>query len=291
VLKLALAFAATGFPVFPVDVFWDDERKRWRKVPCIKEWESRASINRYLIEFWWRRWPLAVPGIPLGRCGKVVVDADRHPGCVDGVALFHELDRTRGPFPVHPYNQTKGGGEHHWFAQPAMPIRWAKWAGGEVLGHGRFVVGYAVPQGECPELPQVFWNGAEFQAPPTMGTAAKPDRHVSTADPGSPAVPMVCGPPTEHQRNYANASLRNDTAELWASRLGQRNIKLNAIAYSMGRQIARGWIARDRVEEFLLRACKANGLFKDDGLAQCRATIASGINAGMKRPYHDIGAA
>jgi len=59
----------------------------------------------------------------------------------------------------------------------------------------------------------------------------------------------------------------------------------------MGRQIARGWIARDRVEEFLLKACKANGLFKDDGDAQCRATIASGINAGMKRPYHDIGAA
>ena len=104
-------------------------------------------------------------------------------------------------------------------------------------------------------------------------------------------VPMVCGVVTEHQRNYAFCSLRNDTAELWASREGQRNIKLNAIAYSMGRQIARGWIARDRVEEFLLKACKANGLFKDDGDAQCRATIASGINAGMKRPYHDIGAA
>ena len=117
-----------------------------------------------------------------------------------------------------------------------------------------------------------------------MGTASKADHH------GAP-VPMVVGVVTEHQRNYAFCSLRNDTAELWASREGQRNIKLNAIAYSMGRQIARGWIARDRVEEFLLKACKANGLFKDDGDAQCRATIASGINAGMKRPYHDIGAA
>jgi hypothetical protein len=119
-----------------------------------------------------------------------------------------------------------------------------------------------------------------------MGTgakaASKADRHVA---------PVPIGGVTEHQRNYAFCSLRNDSAELWASREGQRNIKLNAIAYSMGRQIARGWIARDRVEEFLLKACKANGLFKDDGDAQCRATIASGINAGMKRPYHDIGAA
>jgi hypothetical protein len=278
-LLLALAFAAASFPVFPVDIFFDDERKRWRKVPCIKEWESRASTNRYLIETWWRKWPLAVPGIPSGRCGKVVVDCDRHPGGSDGVELF----RLRGPFPPHPVIQTKSGGEHHWFSQPARPVRWAKWAGGEVLGHGRFVVGYAVPQGECPELPRVFWNGAEF-GPPHMGTAAKPDRHA----PASTAVPMVCGPATGHERNWADAALRNDTAELWACREGSRNTKLNALAYSMGRLIVRGWIVRDRVEHFLLKACEANGLLADDGLAQCRATIASGINAGMKRPYHDI---
>jgi hypothetical protein len=286
-VRLALAFAEVGFPVFPVDVFWDEEKKRWRKVPCIKEWETRATTKTIQLLVWWRQWPCAMPGIPPGRCGKVIVDADRHGGS-DGVELFHELDRTRGPFPVHPFNTTKSGGEHHWFAQPATPIRWAKWAGGEVLGHGRFVVGYVVPQGECPELPRVFWNGAEFQTPTTMGTAAKSDRHVN---PVSPAVPMGCVVVTEHQRNYASCSLRNDSAELWACHEGARNIKLNAVAYSMGRQIARGWIARDRVKEFLLRACKANGLFKDDGEAQCRATIASGINAGMKRPYHDIGAA
>jgi hypothetical protein len=36
-MRLALVFAEAGYPVFPVDVFWDDERKRWRKVPCIRE--------------------------------------------------------------------------------------------------------------------------------------------------------------------------------------------------------------------------------------------------------------
>jgi hypothetical protein len=157
--ELALAFAAAGFPDFPVDVFWDDERKRWRKLPCIKEWERRATTNPTLIKMWWNKWPCAMPGIPPGRINKVVVDADRHGGS-DGVELFHELDRERGPFPPHPVVVTKSGGEHHWFAQPVSPIRWAKWAGGEVLGHGRFVVGYAVPQGECPELPGLFRQGA-----------------------------------------------------------------------------------------------------------------------------------
>jgi hypothetical protein len=75
-----------------------------------------------------------MPGIPPGRCGKVVVDADRHPGGSDGVKLFHELDRTRGPFPLHPIVVTKSGGEHHWFGQPATPVRYAKWGGGEVSG-------------------------------------------------------------------------------------------------------------------------------------------------------------
>jgi hypothetical protein len=56
-----------------------------------------------------------------------------------------------------------------------------------------------------------------------MGTASKADHH------GAP-VPMVVGVVTEHQRNYAFCSLRNDSAELWASGEGQRNIKLNAIA-------------------------------------------------------------
>ena len=92
-----------------------------------------------------------------------------------------------------------------------------------MLGNGRFVVGYSVPEGECPELPRVFWNGAEFRTPTTMGTASKADHH------GAP-VPMVVGVVTEHQRNYAFCSLRNDSAELWASGEGQRNIKLNAIA-------------------------------------------------------------
>jgi len=43
-----------------------------------------------------------------------------------------------------------------------------------------------------------------------------------------------------------------------------------------------------RVESYLLRCCEANGLLADDGERQCRATLASGINAGMGRPYHDI---
>jgi hypothetical protein len=47
-------------------------------------------------------------------------------------------------------------------------------------------------------------------------------------------------------------------------------------------------VARDKVEFWLLRACQENGLLADDGEQQCRDTLASGLNAGALRPYHDI---
>jgi hypothetical protein len=59
----------------------------------------------------------------------------------------------------------------------------------------------------------------------------------------------------------------------------------------MGRLIANGWIGREQVEDYLLGCCEANGLLKDDGVGQCRLTLASGLNAGMKFPYRDIDSA
>jgi hypothetical protein len=60
------------------------------------------------------------------------------------------------------------------------------------------------------------------------------------------------------------------------------------MAFKMGRLIANGWIDREQVEDYLLECCEANGLLKDDGVGQCRLTLVSGLNAGMKYPYRDI---
>jgi hypothetical protein len=151
----ALAFAREGFAVFPVNVF--RRGQRWAKVPHVTDWANAATTNTNVIGEWWLRWPLAMPGLPLERCGLVVVDADRHGGA-DGVALIREMT-----LPPHPIVATKSG-EHHYFKQPEQPVRFAQWAGGQVLGEGRFVVGYALPEGECPELPEVFRGGSDARA-------------------------------------------------------------------------------------------------------------------------------
>jgi hypothetical protein len=149
-IALALAFAEAGFAVFPVNVF--RRGKRWAKVPHVTDWANAATTDPSVIAEWWLRWPLAMPGLPLERCGLVVVDADRHGGA-DGVALIRSMT-----LPPHPIVATKSG-EHHYFRQPAQPVRFLQWKGGQVLGEGRFVVGYALPVGEMPELPEVFCAG------------------------------------------------------------------------------------------------------------------------------------
>jgi hypothetical protein len=63
---------------------------------------------------------------------------------------------------------------------------------------------------------------------------------------------------------------------------------LNALAFKMGRLLARDWIERDRVEYLLVWGARECGLVSDDGLAQVRATIASGLGAGITRPYPDL---
>jgi hypothetical protein len=282
-LDLALAFAAANLPVFPVDIYFDEEKQRWRKVPFIRDWEQRASINPHVIRMWWRQWPSAWPGVPPGRINKVVVDADRHPGQVDGVELFHELERSYGPFPAHPIVVTKSGGEHHWFAQPSMPISYAQWKGGELHGHRRFVVGYALPHGEMPELPAVFWPlGHTHMVTTYRGAQGLKGGMVNDV--------TMCVPAgaTRYQRNWARRALENAWSGLRRAKVGERNYRLNGMAYALGRLVARGWIGRGQVEHFLLWACRDNGLLKDDGVEQCRKTLASGLNAGAMRPYHDV---
>ena len=68
-----------------------------------------------------------------------------------------------------------------------------------------------------------------------------------------------------------------------------RNIALNSAAFRMGTMIANDWIARDVVEAALIEAVKANGLVKEDGLAACRATLKSGLDAGLKQPHSGLG--
>lgn len=58
-----------------------------------------------------------------------------------------------------------------------------------------------------------------------------------------------------------------------------RNHRLNAKAYKLGAYVNVGRLDRNIIEDRLIGACHANGLWDDDGERQCRATIASGLDS------------
>ena len=90
------------------------------------------------------------------------------------------------------------------------------------------------------------------------------------------------------EQAYAQAALEGAMAELAATGPGKRNEKLNAIAYRLGRMVARGWLTRAAVEGALLGAMHANGYVGEEGLAAAEATLRSGLDAGEKEPHPDL---
>jgi hypothetical protein len=78
--------------------------------------------------------------------------------------------------------------------------------------------------------------------------------------------------------------LRSDAVirRVEATPQGERNKLLYWAACRFGEMIGEGVIQRAVAERLLEGAARSNGLWKDDGQAQCRATIHSGIDAGMQ---------
>ena len=88
-------------------------------------------------------------------------------------------------------------------------------------------------------------------------------------------------------REYSLRTLACCADELASAARQSRNTKLNAIAYKLGRKAARGWISTEEICEALWAACTHNELLADDGPHAVRATLWSGINAGLLVPAPD----
>jgi hypothetical protein len=63
---------------------------------------------------------------------------------------------------------------------------------------------------------------------------------------------------------------------------GKRNLLLHWASYRFGWMIAENVISADVAALLLESSAKINGIWGDDGAAQCRATIKSGISAGIR---------
>ncbi len=105
-LAAALAYAARGWPVFPVN----------GKVPATAHGFKDASTDPEQVRAWWQEHPSAGIGIATGELsGILAVDVDAQKG---GARTWKELVAAHGKVPKTAASLTGGGGSHILFRHP-----------------------------------------------------------------------------------------------------------------------------------------------------------------------------
>jgi len=136
-----LDLAKAGIVVFPFRIVPNPKPgKDPIKKPCINDWQNRATTDLATIDRWTRKWPDAMPGIPMGpRTGLAVLDIDQKNG-KDGFASLRALGfdpDTLSPVMV----QSPSGSLHAYFRWPegmGNSARGLPW-GVDVRGEGGYV--------------------------------------------------------------------------------------------------------------------------------------------------------
>lgn len=112
-LDAALAIAELGWPVLPLV----PNRKK-PVAALVRHGVAHATCDPDVIYYWYKRVPNANIGIACHRL--LVVDGDpRNGGDRKMAALLDE----HGQFPLTPTQRTGGGGTHHLFQRPTLPLR------------------------------------------------------------------------------------------------------------------------------------------------------------------------
>jgi hypothetical protein len=291
---VALRCAAVGLSIFPVSA---DSKKR----PLIK-WRAGSTTSAAQISALWNRWPGALGGIDLAKCGLVVFDADRHAGAADGVAAFAALLREHDTdLSAVPITHTPSNGFHLYFRQPTEPLgnREGELPNGiNVRGSGGLTIAPLCvrPDGKSyrnvsghPTLLDAFRAGTIPVVPAWLVAIVRPPRRFVIIKQAKYTLTTTeAAPVIIRTRAWALSALERCTAHLAGCPNGQRNNTLNAVAYRLGRIVARGWLDRAEVEGRLHAAAQDCGLLAQDGALSVASTIRSGLDAGGELPVPDL---
>jgi hypothetical protein len=260
-LSASLAYAHAGRRVVPVGR---------DKKPYFKGWLDKATLDAAQIEAWWREHPDANVVTPTGaEAGFFVLDVDPRNG---GDRSLADLERVHGALPPTLTCATGGGGLHYYFKTPSFIVNSSVLALGlDILGERRAVT---LP-------PSIHRSGLVYRW-------HGPVREMSDAAPWllellRPAAPVPqAAPPRDVgcRSTYARAALNYEDDAVRRAAEGTRNNTLNAAGFSMGQLVGAGLLDNEDVVAVLLDAALACGLNE----CEARATIRSGLRAGIARP-------
>lgn len=91
---------------------------------------------------------------------------------------------------------------------------------------------------------------------------------------------------TKRGEKWARRALESEAAIVAGAINGTRNTTLNNAALKLGHKVASGYLQAAEVEAALMEAAQRSGLAQEDGPEAVRATIRSGLTAGLQDPEH-----
>jgi hypothetical protein len=247
------------------------------KRPMTPRGYKDASSDAEMIASLWRHYPGSLVGVRTGEYSDLaVIDVDpRHGG---GAWLAEQkLPETR----IH---ATRSGGLHFLFHhRQGLKCSVGRIAPGvDVRAEGGYFIWWAAAGfGVLCDAPPADWPFPNLMLPPSGAFQPSADPRLQ----GEHAPFRVKPQRTRDLRKRTAAILR--IVEM-APR-STRNDRLFWAACRFGEIIAEGLLSPPVAELVLTSAAHFNGLVRDDGLAQIRATIASGLATGLAQPHPNHG--
>jgi len=260
ILEAALKYAAHGWPVFP----------SVNKIPIFKGIGiPKATTDEEKIIKWFAERPYAQISIVTGtRSGIFLIDIDNKNN-KDGFATWKEK---YGAIPNTLYQTTPHNGIHLLFQYPNDPDITLGCSVDTKLGIGIDTKG----------------EGGAFIAAPSEGYQWCPNSKQTPMLPVPDFVIKAFAPSPkitrqrhyslpEYKDKYAEAALRGILNQMEATQEGNRNNMLNALAYRLGKLIARKQMPYEATET--LFQCAVNTGLEE---SKARATLESGLKAGIR---------
>lgn len=286
--QAALAYAARGWPVFPVAGIVGGHCgcragpmcDRPAKHPLNRHGLNAATADPAQLARWWHTWPWAGVAIRTGApSGLVVVDIDPAHG---GLQTLDELARA-GRLPTPTLDtlgvRTGGAGHHLFYQHPRLTVpnttgqlpAIGATPGVDLRGDGGYIIA----------PPSPHRSGRRYQWEPTPAALAELPAWAQPAPP-TPRQPPPRIPAVGEGRvaRYAHAALEREAAAVAAAPQGQRNHTLNRAAYNLGTLVGAGALDQAVAETSLAHAAEAAGLNPRETIA----TVHSGLSNGIANP-------
>jgi putative DNA primase/helicase len=275
---------------------WHDGMSEWTRF-CDRK-PSEIEIGH------WTKWPDAGVGVACGFNGLVAIDID-----TDESEIVAAI---RSAIPDSPVSKKGAKGETRFYrgnvertdsdgeitgSIASVQFKINGKAVLDVLAHGRQTV---LPPTVHPDTGVPYqWLGSESldyvsidnlpELPDDINdrltTALAQFDSASTVKPvgKSKAAPSSAAPSRTRNPQYVKGAINAELARL-ANTSGGRNDQLNKSAFALGTLVGAGELAYDKAEELLFDAATENGYVEKDGASEARATIKSGLDAGVKEP-------